>query len=76
MDTLRQDLRFAFRALRKSPAVTAMVVVTLGLGIGATSALFSVVSGVLLEPLGRRPDARRSACGARSEPGTPGWCVS
>ncbi len=51
MDTLRQDLRFALRALRKNLSVTTIAVVTLGLGIGATTALFSVISGVLLEPL-------------------------
>lgn len=52
------DLRYAVRALRHSPAFTAVVVITLGLGIGANTAIFSVVRGVLLKPLPHRDGQR------------------
>src|SRR5439155_12619961 len=57
-DTIAQDLRYAVRALRRSPAFTLTAIATLVIGIGAAVAIFAVVDGVLLRPLPYREPER------------------
>jgi putative ABC transport system permease protein len=72
MNALAQDLRFAFRRLRKAPGFSLIVILTLAFGIGATTAIFSLVEGILLRPLPFRDPDRLVLLGdhLQNEPNT------
>src|ERR1700733_8404675 len=78
MNEWMQDFKYAWRLLRKAPGFTLVVVVTLGLGIGANTAIFSVMNAVLLRPLPYEQPGRIAALTRqRAETGeqNPSWSI-
>jgi predicted permease len=83
LSTLRQDLTFALRQLRRSPGFAASTILTLAFGIGATTAIFSLVDGILLRPLPfPRHDRLMAVDTLEFSPGAPtnnpdaGWSIA
>ena len=66
LSSIRRDLRYALRGLRRQPGFAAIAVTTLAVGIGATSAIFSIVDGVVIKPLSYEGSERLVALGMNS----------
>ena len=77
MDTFLQDVRYGLRTLARQPAFAATAILTLALGIGATTAIFSVVNAVVLRPLPfDQPDRIVAVTNVYTRLGTTGTTVS
>ena len=72
METVGQDIRFALRNLRKTPGFAIVAVITLALGIGASTAIFSVMENILMEPF-PYPDATSCFSGFLTLGNFPAW---
>src|SRR5262249_43373434 len=73
LDALMQDLRYAWRGLRRTPAFSTAAILTLALGIGVTTAIFTIFNSVLLRPLPYRDPARIALVWATDADGARTW---
>jgi len=76
LDTVAQDIRFALRTFVRQPALTAIAVVSLGLGIGATATVFTWLEDMVIQPFPAVPAWQRLVAASTRAPGGDTWSVS